>query len=155
MILSMENHVKSVSFLKGKTLLFTCDDSKGVSQTREITAQVGTYYEIWKYFIERTGLNQFPNLFMNRCDDNDKVNWHINSYMLSIVANSTTYRTNVFSEPTNEMQSEEFLCFEDLYISGRSDYILKGQRSAIKFRKDLVPMLSSVEVKGILSATEV
>jgi len=92
---------------------------------------------------------------MNGCKEPLNHDWHMGESFISMARNS--FSTEVYLEaPFVEFVStEEVVCFEDIYISGRVDYMLRGQHNSIQFRSILSSFLaSSAPAKELFSMPE-
>lgn len=144
--------ISKLTVLSGSVFYFTCETPPLTYHLRstDFISRLGILYEIGIYFLKNIGSETFKfpwprpfqHVLMNRCPDPQGSPWNVAGTFLEIVKRKMDESnvtqdgfTNFFREGINE-KSEEFICIEDMYLSGRMNVLMNRQENHISFRRE-------------------
>ena len=132
--------------------------------------KLGFFYELGSCLLKNFGrqkvfkndlLLPFNQIFMHQCPNPEsskwswgQSTWHIIEKKLQEAVLFKDNRT-VILRRGNEATREELLCFEDLYLSVRSNRWLQGTQNLINFRKEAAQVTGEPEEAGRIYETPV
>ena len=164
--------IERIIYLDESTWFFNCEQrSDMVMEHGDWVVKLGVLYELANYFNKNKIVNisnnkpfkydwpyPFKHIFMNQCRDPELAEWNFGHPIMEIVKRRTDlhgltmngYTNYLRSDPSNV--SKDFICYEDLYLSGRLSATLQGQDNLIEFRRDSAIILG--EPNEVLSDPE-
>ena len=148
--------IKKIIFLEKATFFFNCEQhSRDILAHGDWIVKYGVLFELSKFFHKNKGKNTFKypwpapfkNIFMNRCSDPEKAEWNLGNPIMEIVKRRTDLHGITKAGLTSYLRtlpssnSDDLICFEDVYLSGRLSATLQGQDNLMDFRRDTAVIL--------------
>ena len=147
------NSTKQPNFYPNSTLFMNCNRQHSMAfNPSQLLLHTGFVYELSNCVKRNLGRQQifehkielpFKQVFMHQCPNPVKSKWDWGRNVIEVLhdklISSSLIKRNHTSEYRrgSEHPESEIMCFEDLYVSTRSNHWIEGTANTVSFRRDI------------------